>query len=88
VSVVATVLSSSPAVAIGPPRAGDGPATLSLDVVRERVAIENAHVHHISTSSQFADIFTKGLPFSLFSKFHSSLNICHESRLESRLWMY
>jgi hypothetical protein len=78
VSVVATVLSSSPAVAIGPPRAGDGPAALGLDVVRERVAIENTYVHHVSTSSQFPDIFTKGLPFSLFFEFRSSLNICHD----------
>jgi hypothetical protein len=33
------------------------------------------HVLHVSTNSQFINIFTKGLPSLLFSVFHSSLNI-------------
>lgn len=61
-----------------PSSCGVGPTVIGLDAIRERVAIEKAHVHHVSTSSQFGDIFTKGLPFSLFSEFRSSLNIFHD----------
>jgi hypothetical protein len=32
-------------------------------------------VLHVPTTSQFADIFTKGLPSSIFTEFRSSLNI-------------
>jgi hypothetical protein len=32
-------------------------------------------VLHVPTTSQFADIFTKVLPPSTFTEFHSSLNI-------------
>jgi hypothetical protein len=33
------------------------------------------HVLHVPTTSQFTDIFTKGLFTSMFSEFRSSLNI-------------
>jgi hypothetical protein len=33
-------------------------------------------LHFVPTTSQFTDIFTKGLPSSVFSEFRSSLNIC------------
>jgi hypothetical protein len=46
-----------------------------LHFVRERVAIGDVRVLHVPTTSQFTDIFTKGLPSSVFSKFWSSLNI-------------
>jgi hypothetical protein len=32
-------------------------------------------VLHVPTSAQYADIFTKGLPSSLFQEFRSGLNI-------------
>jgi hypothetical protein len=48
---------------------------IDLHFVREKVAIGEVHVLHVPTSSQFADIFTKGLS-SLFLEFQSSLNIC------------
>jgi hypothetical protein len=32
-------------------------------------------VLHVSTTSQYADIFTKGLSSSVFTEFHSSLNV-------------
>jgi hypothetical protein len=32
-------------------------------------------VLHVPTSSQYADIFTKGLPTSVFTEFRSSLNV-------------
>jgi hypothetical protein len=40
--------------------------------VRERVALGDVRVLHVPTSSQYADIFTKGLPSSVFTEFRSS----------------
>jgi len=48
---------------------------IDLHFVRDRVAIEDVRVLHVPTTSQFADIFTKGLPSSTFAEFRSSLNI-------------
>jgi len=49
---------------------------IDLHFVRERVAIGDVRVLHVPTTSQFADIFPKGLPFSVFVDFRSSLNVC------------
>jgi hypothetical protein len=49
---------------------------IDLHFVREKVAIGQVRVLHVPTTSLFADIFTKGLPFSMFNKFRSSLNVC------------
>jgi hypothetical protein len=48
---------------------------IDLHFVRERVAIGDLRVLHVPTSSQYADIFTKGLPTSVFTEFRSSLNV-------------
>jgi len=48
---------------------------IDLHFVRERVATGAVHVLHVPTSSQYADIFTKGLPSSVFTEFRSSLNV-------------
>jgi hypothetical protein len=48
---------------------------IDLHFVRDRVALGEARVLHVPTSSQFADIFTKGLPTSVFQDFRSSLNV-------------
>src|SRR6185503_18529653 len=48
---------------------------IDLHFVRERVATGAVHVLHVPTSSQYADIFTKGLPSSVFADFLSSLNV-------------
>ncbi|WVZ85197.1 hypothetical protein U9M48_032147 [Paspalum notatum var. saurae] len=48
---------------------------IDLHFVRDRVAISDVRVLHVPTTSQFADIFTKGLPSAVFSEFRSSLNI-------------
>ena len=48
---------------------------IDLHFVRERVATGDVHVLHVPTSSQYADIFTKGLPSSMFMEFRSSLNV-------------
>jgi hypothetical protein len=42
---------------------------IDLHFVRERVAIGDVRVLHVPTISQFADIFMKGLPTSVFSEF-------------------
>jgi hypothetical protein len=49
---------------------------IDLHFVRERVAVRDVRVLHVPTTSQFTNIFTKGLPSSVFSEFRSSLNIC------------
>jgi hypothetical protein len=48
---------------------------IDLHFVRERVAIGAVRVLHVPTTSQFADVFTKGLPSSVFLEFRSSLNV-------------
>ena len=48
---------------------------IDLHFVRERVALVDLRVLHVPTSSQYADIFTKGLPSSVFTEFRSSLNV-------------
>jgi hypothetical protein len=49
---------------------------IDLHFVRKKVVIGQVRVFHVPTTSQFADIFTKGLPSSVFNEFQSSLNIC------------
>jgi hypothetical protein len=48
---------------------------IDLHFVRERVAAGDIRVLHVPTSSQYADIFTKVLPTSVFQDFRSSLNV-------------
>jgi hypothetical protein len=48
---------------------------IDLHFVRDRVALGEARVLHVPTSSQFADIFTKGLPSAVFQEFRSSLSV-------------
>jgi hypothetical protein len=50
-------------------------AEIDLHFVRERVAAGDVRVLNVPTTSQFADIFTKGLSSSVFTEFRSSLNI-------------
>jgi hypothetical protein len=49
---------------------------IDLHFVREKVAIGQVRILHVPTTSQFTDIFTKGLPSLVFNEFRSSLNIC------------
>jgi len=48
---------------------------IDLHFVRDRVTVGDVRVLHVPTTSQFADIFTKGLPSSTFTEFRTSLNI-------------
>jgi hypothetical protein len=49
---------------------------IDLHFVREKVVIGQIRVLHVPMTSQFTDVFTKGLPSSVFEEFRSSLNIC------------
>jgi hypothetical protein len=46
---------------------------IDIHFVREKVALGELRVLQIPSAQQFADIFTKGLPTSLFEDFRSSL---------------
>jgi hypothetical protein len=48
---------------------------IDLHFIREHVAIGDVRVLHMPTTSQFMDIFMKGLTTSVFSEFQYSLNI-------------
>jgi hypothetical protein len=48
---------------------------IDLHFVRDWVAVGDVRVLHVPATSQFANIFTKGLPSSTFAEFRSSLNI-------------
>jgi hypothetical protein len=49
---------------------------IDLNFICDKVAIGEVHILYIPTTSQFTDIFIKGLSSSLFSEFCSNLNIC------------
>jgi hypothetical protein len=49
---------------------------IDLHFVREHVAARDVWVLSVSTTLQFADIFTKGLSSSVFLGFRFNLNIC------------
>ncbi|KAL9285966.1 putative RNA-directed DNA polymerase [Arabidopsis thaliana] len=51
---------------------------IDIHFVRERIALGQVRVHHVPSSHQYADIFTKGLPTPLFTEFRSSLNILRD----------
>jgi hypothetical protein len=48
---------------------------IDLHFVRDKVALSVVRVLHVPTTSQFADIFTKGLPSGVFTEFRTSLNV-------------
>jgi hypothetical protein len=49
---------------------------IDIHFVRHKVALGEFHILHVPTTSQFADIFTKGLPQAVFKEFCSSLTVC------------
>lgn len=48
---------------------------IDLHFVRHKVSLGEIKALHVPSSSQYADIFTKGLPSPLFRDFRNSLNI-------------
>ena len=48
---------------------------IDIHFVRDKVAMGQIRVLHVPSSSQYADIFTKGLPYTLFLDFRTSLNV-------------
>lgn len=49
---------------------------IDIHFVREKVKMGQVRVLHVPSSLQYADIFTKGLPSSLFNEFRTSLTVC------------
>jgi hypothetical protein len=49
---------------------------IDLHFIRELVIVGDIRILHVRTTSEFVDIFTKGLPSSVLSEFQSNLNIC------------
>jgi hypothetical protein len=49
---------------------------IDLHFIREVAAIGQICILHVPTTLQFIDIFTKGLPSTIFNEFRFSLNIC------------
>lgn len=47
---------------------------IDLHFVRDKVSLGQAKVLHVPSASQFADIFIKGLPFTLFGNLRDSLH--------------
>jgi hypothetical protein len=47
---------------------------IDLHFVRDKVSLGEVKVLYVPASRQFADIFTKGLPSTIYEEFHSSLN--------------
>jgi hypothetical protein len=50
-------------------------AEIDLHFVWDKVATGEIRVLHVPSTSQYADVFTKGLPTSIFIEFCSSLNV-------------
>ncbi|GKA32840.1 ribonuclease H-like domain-containing protein [Tanacetum coccineum] len=48
---------------------------IDIHFVRDLVAVVQVRVLHVSYRYQYADIFTKGLPSTLFEEFHTSLSV-------------
>ncbi|GJX92716.1 ribonuclease H-like domain-containing protein [Tanacetum coccineum] len=48
---------------------------IDIHFVRDKVAACHVRVLHVLSRFQYADIFTKGLPYSLFADFRSSLSV-------------
>jgi hypothetical protein len=48
---------------------------IDLHFIHDKVAAGVVRILHMPTTSQYADIFTKGLPTSVFTEFRSSLNV-------------
>jgi hypothetical protein len=48
---------------------------IDLHFVRNKVAVGAIRVLHVPSTTQYADVFTKGLPSLVFVEFRSSLNV-------------
>ncbi|GKF56119.1 ribonuclease H-like domain-containing protein, partial [Tanacetum coccineum] len=49
---------------------------IDIHFVHDKVAAGHVRVLHVPSRFQYADIFTKGLPYPLFADFGSSLSVC------------
>jgi hypothetical protein len=49
---------------------------IDLQFICDKVVIGEVHILYVPMTSQFIDIYTKGLSSPLFSEFPSNFNIC------------
>nr|GEY62900.1 NBS-containing resistance-like protein [Tanacetum cinerariifolium]GEY62904.1 NBS-containing resistance-like protein [Tanacetum cinerariifolium] len=49
---------------------------IDIHFIHDKVAAGHVRVLHVPFRFQYADIFTKGLPYPLFVDFRSSLSVC------------
>jgi hypothetical protein len=49
---------------------------IDLHFIHELVVVGDVRVFRVPTTLQFADIFNKGSPSSVFTEFRSNLNVC------------
>jgi hypothetical protein len=54
---------------------------IDLHFVHDKVATGDIRVLHVPSTSQYADVLTKGLPTSIFTEFRSNLNVSTPSRV-------
>ncbi|GJR24444.1 shikimate O-hydroxycinnamoyltransferase [Tanacetum coccineum] len=61
---------------------------IEIDIyfIHDKVAAGHVRVLHVPTRFQYADIFTKGLPYLLFTDFRSSLSVCKSPALTTRAY--
>nr|GEX57566.1 hypothetical protein [Tanacetum cinerariifolium] len=59
---------------------------IDLHFVCDQVTVGNVRVLHVPSHYQFADIFTKGLPCSLFTEYRSSLSVRLPPTLTTRAY--
>nr|GEW18602.1 ribonuclease H-like domain-containing protein [Tanacetum cinerariifolium] len=59
---------------------------IDIHFVRDKVAAGHVRVLHVPSRFQYADIFTKGLPYPLFTDFRSSLSIRNSSAPTARAY--
>nr|GEZ28889.1 copia protein [Tanacetum cinerariifolium] len=61
---------------------------IDIHFVRDLIAAGQVQVFYVPSRYQYADIFTKGLPFALFEEFHISLSVRRPPALTAKEWMF
>ncbi|GJR62686.1 ribonuclease H-like domain-containing protein [Tanacetum coccineum] len=59
---------------------------IDIHFLRDKVAAGLFRVLHVPSQFQYADIFTKGLPYPLFADFRSNLSVCKSPALTARAY--
>ncbi|GJR15372.1 ribonuclease H-like domain-containing protein [Tanacetum coccineum] len=59
---------------------------IDIHFLRDKVAAGLFRVLHVPSRFQYANIFTKGLPYPLFADFRSNLSVCKSPALTARAY--